>query len=144
MIETAVGGVMSHQIDKVWSAVTPWLMSVPQEDFTLEDMRLMFETCRAQLWIVQNVDHEVKEVEIIGVFATEILIFPQKKIVRIIWAGGREINTWIGAASNLVSQWALRQGCHGLELQGRPGWERLLAKYLPGSVKTSIVLRKEF
>ena len=68
---------------------------------------------------------------------TEIVDYPQKSTCRI-WLAGGDMDELIEAEKQ-ICQWAKEQGCSGMEIIGRKGWERQLKDYSPAS----IVLTKE-
>jgi hypothetical protein len=57
-----------------------------------------------------------------SIFLTEILAFPQRKILHIFLAGGnlKELE----AMAPAVVAFARAQGCQEMQFAGRPGWER--------------------
>lgn len=58
---------------------------------------------------------------------TEILVYPQRKILNVFLAGGK-METLVDMQKDVLS-WALAQGCDALMLSGRSGWTRALAKH---------------
>jgi hypothetical protein len=54
-----------------------------------------------------------------------------------VFCAGQNPGHWLGHLDGIAT-WARAQGCAALELQGRPGWERLLE----GWEKTHVLLRK--
>ena len=68
---------------------------------------------------------------------TEIVDYPQKSTCRIWLAGGNMDE--LMEAEKQICQWAREQGCSGMEVVGRKGWERQLKEYTPAS----IILTKE-
>jgi hypothetical protein len=83
---------------------------------------------RMQLWPAER-----------GCAVTEIVVFPRKKVLNCFLAGGEmdAITDMLDAAKD----WGRAQGCVGLTLAGRPGWERVLRD--KGFKKTMTVLEVE-
>jgi hypothetical protein len=86
-----------------------------------------------QLWIA--VDARSMAVE--AACVTEIVAYPREKRCGLVFCAGREADRWIRHLPE-IADWAREQGCAALELQGRPGWERLLRDWQ----KTHVLLRK--
>jgi len=55
---------------------------------------------------------------------TEIVTYPQKRVLHIFLAGG-ELDQILDMEDSLI-QWGKAQGCSGLTLAGRKGWVRTL------------------
>ena len=87
-----------------------------------------------QLWVV--IDENGPK----AVLFTEIVQWPRKKVCIIQYAAGA------GALDDLllhvgkIEHWAVAQGCDGMMVPGRDGWEPKLAGQ--GYRKTSIILEK--
>lgn len=75
-----------------------------------------------------------------GALVTELVAYPRKKICNVFLGGGklRQLLDMIPS----VEAWARAQECHGLTVQGRFGWERVLARF--GARPQCIHLIKEF
>jgi hypothetical protein len=58
---------------------------------------------------------------------TEIVVYPRKKVFHVFLAGG-SLNQLIDFHKP-ATEWAKSQGCTGMTITGRPGWERVLAKH---------------
>jgi|TARA_B100001123_G_scaffold31853_2_gene33475 hypothetical protein len=71
-----------------------------------------------QLWLA--VDETIKATMI-----TQIITYPQKKILRIIAIAGDDMNEWLPNLP-LIEEWALSIGCSALECWGRKGWTKVL------------------
>lgn len=82
----------------------------------LEDVRESILSGRMQLW-----PHER------GCAVTEIVLYPQRKVLHVFLAGG-ELDAIVGGLGAL-SDWAKSQGCVSVTVAGRKGWERILASY---------------
>lgn len=72
-----------------------------------------------------------------SVIVTEVVDYPQKSICRI-WLAGGNMDELIEAEKD-ICEWAKEQGCSGMEIIGRKGWEKQLREYR----STSVVLTKE-
>ena len=55
---------------------------------------------------------------------TELVVFPQKKVVNVFLAGG-DLDQ-IEDMQESIAQWARQQGCTAATISGRPGWTKVL------------------
>lgn len=87
-----------------------------------------------QLWIAVD---EASEDPVEAVCITEMIAYPREKRCGVVFCAGRNPGRWLHHLES-IEGWARAQGCAAVELQGRPGWERLLK----GWDKTHVLLRK--
>lgn len=71
-----------------------------------------------QLWIVQD-QYE----EIIAAIVTQIISFPRKKVLFLLFIAGVRYDEWTFVLSDLI-EFAKANQCQSIEGYGRPGWER--------------------
>ncbi len=93
-----------------------------------EDVERAILEGRMQIWPTER-----------GCAVTEIIGFPRKKVLNCFLAGGE-----MGAITDMLDaakDWGRAQGCTGLTLAGRHGWERVLKH--KGFKKTMTVLEVE-
>ena len=79
---------------------------------------------KQQMWCIWEGDKE--DFPIIGVVITEVLQYPQKKLLCIQYCTGARLNEWKSDILDLLDRWAKECECDGLELTGRKGWVREL------------------
>ena len=75
-----------------------------------------------------------------GCIVTEIVVFPQKKVINV-FLGGGEMEQLADMHSDVID-WAKQQGCTGATISGRKGWERAFKKY--GWKPVHVTLAKDF
>lgn len=75
----------------------------------------------------------------LGCAVTEIVLYPKKSCLHVFLAGG-EMDQIVAMIDSAIL-WGRAQGCSGMTLAGRPGWQRVLAKHGYRPVMT--VLEKE-
>jgi hypothetical protein len=83
---------------------------------TFDDVAAMIMDGRLQLWHGPN-----------GCAVTEIIVYPQKKVLHCFLAGG-EMAQILDMIESAVA-WGKTQGCVALTLSGRLGWGKVLAKH---------------
>jgi len=82
-----------------------------------------------QLFVVM--DGDIK-----AAFVTQFSQFPSKKVLTVMFLGGRSMEEWLHLIAEL-EQWAKDEGCDSIEVHGRRGWEKVL-----GWAVVSTVIRK--
>lgn len=128
-------GIPAHQVDEVWHEVRPWIdaaCKTSRGKFDADDIRLGLLQRDDQLWIWRTPTSYA-----VGV--TRILIYPKQKVCSVRIATGRNRQEWQKECIAQLEAWAKSQGCDGMELQARPGWE----KALPGYDKTHVYLERK-
>lgn len=59
-------------------------------------------------------------------FVTQITVYPAKSVYGIIFCGGKEVIRHIKKIETFFKNEAVLNGCRGLEIIGRNGWERII------------------
>lgn len=83
---------------------------------------------KMQLWAAEK-----------GCVVTEIIVYPNKKVLHIFLAGGKLEQ--ITDMQSDVEKWAKAQGCIEMSLAGRLGWKKALKSL--GWEEKSVILQKE-
>ena len=94
----------------------PWIEAAlghSGDTHTFEDIEAGIMTGRFQLWPGKT-----------GCMVTEILVYPQRKVLNIFLAGGNLEQLF--DMTNDMRRWAIAQDCDGAMLTGRKGWTRVL------------------
>jgi hypothetical protein len=60
-----------------------------------------------------------------GAVVTNIMNYPQKKILCMQFCGGEELKLWKQPMLDLLKRFARDLGCEGIESTGRPGWAKI-------------------
>ena len=87
--------------------------------FTAEDMLKELLTKDQQLWIAFD-----KET-IHGFWVTEVITYPQIKVLALHFVGGRRFKEWFPDGFPKLQKFAKELGCSKMESYGRPGWEKM-------------------
>lgn len=88
-----------------------------------------------QLFIIGGEDHEIW-----GAVITEMALYPNLKVCRIVLLVGERLADWADLEDYIIS-WARKQGCTRLEASVRPGLNKVSKKY--GYKKIYDVIAKE-
>ena len=112
-------------VEYVWEKVEPILARViPHSEGELEtgDILDLVTEGSMQLWIV------AENKEIIAALVTQIITYPQKRILRLVSLAGEDFNKFKHFL-DIVESFAIQKGCTALELWGRKGWKKLLPEW---------------
>ena len=137
-MKTFLTGIPSQEIDEIWDDCVPYINLVQkkgQGEMTTEDIYNLCKEAKMQLWVIFDDNANIK-----GVGTTEILVYPRKKVCRIVNLGGVEFDEWIHTIS-VIEAWAEENGCDAIETFCRKGFIKKLEKY--GYEQTYTVLGKE-
>ena len=130
-------GILSHEIDSVWEKVSPMLNKALRYSFgkyTTESIREFLKGEQMQLWV--GIDYY----EIRAFTITQIVNYPGKKILIIMFAGGSDLSGWLSYIE-ILKRFAKKKGCDGIEIYGRNGWVKKLKPF--GYVHIHNVYRQE-
>tara|TARA_R100001530_G_C4317275_1_gene154733 strand:+ start:1017 stop:1436 length:420 start_codon:yes stop_codon:yes gene_type:complete len=107
----------------VWEHVAPLLDKVQEHtegEVESEDFLEPLTHGDMQLWIA------TEDKSLHSVMITQIIPYPQKKVLRVISLSGSEFNEKLSEFQAMLESFAIRTGCSSLELWGRKGWKKLL------------------
>jgi hypothetical protein len=116
-------------LDEVWTAAVPLLMEGKKywEDWaTLESIYAGVKRDTMQLWLMNDSE------EFILCMLTTITENPIRKVLWILWIGGKDLDTAIKRFFDYIELWAFRLGISRVRLSGRMAWMR---KLLPQGYK---------
>ena len=114
--------VQPEDIAHIWEQVAPLLDRVKEHsegEAEPDDFLEPLTHGDMQLWIF------TEESSLHSAMITQIIVYPQKKILRVISMAGSEFEK-LRQFNNMVESFAIKTGCTGLELWGRKGWKKLL------------------
>jgi hypothetical protein len=108
-----------------WELAKPFLQKaivLNRGEFELDDIQQLVLDKKMQLWGIH--DGELK-----AVMVTEIIIYPRMKRLRVVLNGGVLIDTWLDVVMDTLDRFKEAHGCKDIEILGRRGWVKKLAKY---------------
>ena len=114
--------VQPEDVAHIWEQLAPLLDRVREHsegETEPDDFLEPLTHGDMQLWIV------TEEGSLHSAMITQIIVYPQKKILRVISMAGSEFEK-LRQFNNMVESFAIKTGCTGLELWGRKGWKKLL------------------
>lgn len=95
---------------------------------TFDDVVASLNAGRMQLWPAER-----------GCAVTEIVVYPQKKVLHVFLAAGDMDQILVGF--DTVAAWAREQGCTAMTMSGRLGWQRVLRS--EGWEPTMVTMEKD-
>ncbi len=128
--------VEPEDVPYIWDNVAPLLSKVIQHsegELETDDYLSNLMSGSMQLWIV------TEDGKIILSMVTQIIQFPQKKVLRTIALAGEKFKEVHSQFSDMLASYALKNECSSLELWGRKGWKKML----PDWKDTYIVYTKD-
>jgi len=115
--------IPSGKVTKVWPEIYPLLDKCHRYsngELETQDFLNMIVEGNMHLWVA------VEDGVMIAAVVSEFVIYPRKKIMRIVSLGGKGVDRWLEKLYAVIEATALSVGCTGLEAWGRKGWERKL------------------
>ena len=112
-------------VEYVWEKVEPILARVvsrSEGELETGDILGLVTEGHMQLWIV------AENKEIIAALVTQIITYPQKRILRLVSLAGEDFNKFKHFL-DMVQSFAIQKDCTALELWGRKGWKKLLPEW---------------
>lgn len=108
--------------------------------FTAESVRDQLESGVQILWILYSTDNKM-----LVAMTTGISEYPGRRLLNIMFCGSDGDGVyWLEHREKIVPgliEWAKMQGCSGIEVSGREGWEKVLSPY--GFKKSYVTLEME-
>jgi len=107
----------------VWGDVAPLLARVTlhtEGEMEPDDFLEALTHGEMQLWVA------VEKESVHTVMVTQIIPYPQKKVLRVIAIAGSDFKELHERFNDMVEGFAIRAGCSSMELWGRKGWKKLL------------------
>jgi hypothetical protein len=115
-------GVLSTELDATLPFVENWIkdgVNSMRGRMGYEDMIELLRKGQCQLWVAGKGD------KIQACLITEIVIYYRRKICCLRICVGHNRYLWQSYMKNL-EDWAISQGCNGMEAIARKGWSRIL------------------
>ena len=114
--------VQPEDIPYIWDKVAPLLERTKEHsegELETDDFLEPLTHGDMQLWIA------TEDSKMHSVMVTQIVPYPQKKILRVISIAGSDFKR-LYEFNDMIESFATNAGCTGMELWGRKGWKKLL------------------
>jgi hypothetical protein len=125
-------GVPAHLAHRVWPVAEPILRRAAARTRGRVSTAALLERIERgdmQLWL---------HVPPTAACVTEVVDYPHARWCRIAFLAGEDLELCRSGIGR-IEAWARAQGCAGMEIEGRAGWQRVL----PGYARDDVILRKE-
>lgn len=126
-LENTITAVPTDLIAGIWKEVAPLLHPAVERSngrWTMQTLLIALKEGKQQLWIVYEQDEAIK-----GVATTEILSYPNKKMLGIQYLGGRDLDTWGLSFLEMAEDFAKAVKCSGIEATARKGFMKWFKEY---------------
>ena len=123
-----------------WPTLSRYLRQViehGQGESTLTDYMRKILTDMAHCWAVVDDSNNI-----VGAGITQYVQYEQHKTLHIIVFAGSNFEEQ-SKVFPTVEEFAKQAGCKAIEQWGRPGWAKVLPKYVPGFKEAYVVMRKD-
>ena len=127
--------VQPEDVAYIWEEVAPLLEKVKEHtegELETDDFLEPLTHGDMQLWMA------TEESDVRAVMVTQIITYPQKRVLRIISLAGEDFEE-IRSFQEMIEGFAVKLECTALEMWGRKGWKKLL----PDWKDTYIVYTKD-
>jgi|TARA_R110000803_G_C11957997_1_gene318394 hypothetical protein len=115
-----ITAIPSDKILMLWDEVSPLLYPAVERShgrWTMQTLLAALKEGRQQLWIVFEGEEPIK-----GVGTTEILDYPNRKMLAVQYLGGKGLDTWGLSFLDIIEDFAKAAGCSGIEATARKGF----------------------
>lgn len=116
-----VGSALAHGVNE--TSIEEWLRRL-----------LSFQ---AQLWVVKEEGVGIKAVCI-----TQFINYDTHRTIHIVTLSGEDYGMWADQLK-VIEEFGKKHQCVAVEQWGRPGWSRMIPKYIPEFKTVYHVMRKE-
>lgn len=114
-----IKGIPPQAVSDLWRFAEPYVKRALDHTYgevSADDLKQMCGTSNAQLWMIS------KGNRIMGAGTTQIVIYPQMKVCRIITLAGAEFDEWMDMTHMNLELWAETMGCTAMEAFCRRGF----------------------
>lgn len=129
----AVGTVRLPSLDEVarrWAEIDPLLAKACHinDCYAPVDVLQAAFAGRCGIWLCEY------KGDLLAVIATEIREYPRRRLLEMMFCGGRGMRLWLDAAITTFDAHARACGCSHVLCAGRPGWARAWRGRMTGDV----------
>lgn len=120
MIEVSL--VPPQYVDSCWGKIENFITKAAEYTygrFTTSNIYDMVKEGDYQLWIAFDED------KFKGAVVTNIVTYPQRKLLCMQFCGGEELKDWKDPMLSILRRFAKDLGCDGIESTARPGWAKI-------------------
>jgi|TARA_R110000824_G_scaffold85026_2_gene211570 hypothetical protein len=137
--EIVVSVIAPDEVNGLWPHVSDLLEKAQphsEGEISTEDFFSLLVSGQMHLWVA------IEKKQVIAAMVTQVISYPQKKVLRVIAIGGSAMNRWFSFLPRL-EEFALNLGCDSLEAWGRKGWKKILTDWSDSYIVYTKKLRKQ-
>lgn len=121
-----VSAIPPTHIDRFWPFAEPYVkraLDHTSGEFLPDDIRRLLKDRVIQLWLVSE------DARIIAAVTTEIVVYPNRRHLRVITLSGSRAPEWTPLVDTILSNFAKAENCHAIEAFVRKGYVPVLKRY---------------
>lgn len=124
-----------EELVKRWNEIGGMLEKATSRTCCYEpvDLLMMAGTGQVGIWLCMQGE------EILAALVSQVTVYPRRKILEMLFAGGGNMRAWRDAAVQALDKHAKQLGCTHVACAGRPGWARAWG----GSATGDIIMVRE-
>lgn len=122
-----MASIPADAVTDVWPSVAGFLklaMAMTGGRTRMGDMYRQLKNGQLILWVVRN-DRE----PVVAALTTRVAQYPAKRMLVVDACGGSRMDEWLQTVIDTLMAFASASGLKGMEMYGRPGWQRVLARH---------------
>ena len=120
MIEVSL--VPQGYVDTCWNKIEGFIAKAAKYTYgryTVGNIYDLVKDGEYQLWVAYD------EGVFKGAVVTNVVVYPQRKLLGMQFCGGEELDAWKPQMLALLKRFARDSGCEAIESTGRPGWAKV-------------------
>ncbi len=120
MIEVSL--VPQEYVDTCWDKIEGFIAKAAKYTYGRYTVGNIYDLVKEndyQLWVAYD------EGVFKGAVVTNVIVYPQRKLLGMQFCGGEELDTWKPQMLALLRRFARDSGCEAIESTGRPGWAKV-------------------
>ncbi len=118
-----IQGITSDYVEQAWEYVEGYIADALKHgigEYTTTDIKDLCQAQHMQLWVKYEND------TVRGAFVTQILNYPQMKILLVLLLGGNDFIEWRDEVDEVLLKFGKEHDCKFVEFFGRKGWGNYL------------------
>jgi hypothetical protein len=118
-----VSAVPTEYLKQCWPQIEAYMEGAAEYTYgryTASNIYDRIEEDGYQLWVAFNDENVIR-----GAVVTNIIAYPQRKLLSMTYCGGEDLVEWKDPMLDLLRKYAAEMGCDGIEAVARKGWAKI-------------------
>jgi hypothetical protein len=131
--------IFPEDIDVIWPHVEDHIArsaARAEGELTTDDFFAFLVDGQMHLWVA------IEDKNIIAAMVTQVIVYPRKKVLRIVAIGGEGMERW-KQFFPMLEDFAMSLDCTSLEAWGRKGWTKILKDWKSSYIVYTYDLKKK-